>query len=239
MSNRISVVIPALNEELYLPSTLESLKTLQPAASDVIVVDGGSQDRTVEFATAGGARVVNAARGRAKQMNLGAQEAQGDILIFLHADTQLPAEAFSSIESTLQDEKVHGGCFQLRFTPDEMSWALQFYSWVTKCRLFHVGSLVFGDRAIFVRKSTFEQMKGYEEWPILEDVDFAKRLLRLGRRAFVFVPYTVTTSSRRFEELGSIRQQLLNLFILFCWHIGISLDRIQKLYKYPKVKKVQ
>lgn len=229
---RVAIVLPALNEEESLPQTLAAINKQQPPATDVVVVDPGSEDRTAEVASTNGARVVSAPRGRSKQMNAGAKVAQGEVLLFLHADTLLPAGALKRIQDALTDSSVMGGCFQLRFMNDEKDLALQFYSWCTMTWLFRTPRLVFGDRGIFIRRAAFEALGGFNEWPILEDVDFAMRLSRLGKSAFAFVPMTVLTSPRRFVANGSVRQMLLDTAIIVSWYLGLPLSRICKWYAY-------
>lgn len=228
----VAIVVPALNEEESLPKTLAAMREQQPPASDVVVVDPGSEDRTAEVAITNGARVVSAPRGRSKQMNVGAKVAQGEVLLFLHADTLLPAGALKQIQDALTDSSVMGGCFRLRFMDDERDLALQFYSWCTRTWLFRTPRLVFGDRGIFVRRSAFEALGGFNEWPILEDVDFAMRLSWLGKRAFAFLPMTVLTSPRRFVANGSVRQMLLDTAIMCSWYLGLPLSKICKWYAY-------
>mmetsp|Transcript_2193 Transcript_2193/g.4660 ORF Transcript_2193/g.4660 Transcript_2193/m.4660 type:complete len:300 (-) Transcript_2193:7-906(-) len=235
-----AVIIPALNEEQGLPSTLVTvLKQHLTSKLEVVVVDGGSQDKTVEVADSAGARVVSAGRGRALQMNTGAASVpEARYLLFLHADTSLPPSALRSVEEAFEDPKVHGGCFQLRFDQERHSPSLWLWGWLTRLWLFRSTRLVFGDRAIFVRRSTFDALGGYESWPILEDVDFAQRLhLYGGRGCFRFLNVDVVTSSRRLLEIGPIKQQLLNTSIMALWYLGFSPQRLKELYKYrvPKL----
>jgi len=232
---RISVVVPALNEESNLPWTLE---TIVGASVEIIVVDGGSQDATAIIARKGGARVVDAPRGRAIQMNAGAREALGDILLFLHADSLLPPGAIDAACKAMEDPQVLGGCFQLRFDAEGESLALYLYGLCTRLWLFRTPRLVYGDRGIFVRKSTFEALGGYSEVPLLEDLDFAFRLSRFGgRRCFAFVPSSIVTSARRLLEVGPLRQQLLNIGVTFLWYVGVSPKTLRTWYDYNAPKK--
>eukprot|EP00929_Paragymnodinium_shiwhaense_P000498 TRINITY_DN100735_c0_g1_i1.p1 TRINITY_DN100735_c0_g1~~TRINITY_DN100735_c0_g1_i1.p1 ORF type:complete len:256 (-),score=32.64 TRINITY_DN100735_c0_g1_i1:236-1003(-) len=250
MPQRVSVIIPVLNEEAVLSRTLASVQ----GALETIVVDGGSVDQSVKIAEAAGAKVLQSGRGRALQMNLGARAAEGEVLLFLHADTLLPPGAIAEIESTLESQTTYGGCFQLRFDTEHCSKALWFWGWCTRCPWLKVPGLVFGDRAIFVRRSTFEKLGGYKEWKLLEDVDFATRLARagsekppgcfaccpLGKRqtALAFVDMDVITAGRRLMEKGPVKQQLLNSCILACWKMGMSPDTMADWYKYkaPSLK---
>jgi len=231
---RIAVIVPALNEEEALKKTLPELGRHVQQQDTVIVVDGGSIDKTVEVACSCSAQVVSAPRGRGRQMNLGAEAAKdADALLFLHADTSLPEGALDRVRNTLASTSVLGGCFQLRFLEQESSLALRFWAWCTRCWLLLWPRLAFGDRAIFVRSSTFRALSGFREMPLLEDVDFNVRLARLGgRRSFAFLPLEVTTSARRFMETGPVRQQFLNTFLWICWHLGIPAETLKGWYTY-------
>lgn len=228
----MAIVIPALNEEQALPKTLASVKGQTVPPEDVVVVDAGSQDETAKVAVLGGARVLSSGRGRSLQMNAGAHSSSGEALLFLHADTELPPTAVEVVQQTLSDPRVAGGCFELRFDAQSQSPALQLWSLCTRLRIFRTTRLVFGDRAIFVRRQTFEELGGYREWPILEDVDFAMRLGRLGADAFAFVPMPVTTSARRLLEVGPVRQQFLNSCIIALWYMGYTPERLRDWYRY-------
>ena len=198
---KVSVVIPALNEADHIARCVRSA-TEQPGEVELLIVDGGSTDGTPEIAREL-SRVVGSDRGRAVQMNTGARQTTGEVLLFLHADSRLHPEALRDLRRTLRDPRVVGGTFTLRFDADRP--LLRFYAWTTRLpfRLFH-----YGDQGIFVRRRVFERLGGFEEIPLMEDVDFLRRLRGEGRVALV--PRPVTTSARRFQERGVLRQQLLN-----------------------------
>lgn len=200
-----SVIIPTLNEEAYILDTLRSVPADKEPV-ELIVADGGSSDGTKRRAAAH-ARVVDAPRGRACQMNAGAEAAGGNVLVFLHADTQLPPDAFSSIRSALRDSSIEGGAFRLRF--DHTSPVLRFYAFCTRVPL---PQICFGDRALFVRRSVFDELQGFPNIPIFEDLEMVRLLHRRG--GFSFLNQQVTTSARRFVRVGPIRQQLQN-FVLW------------------------
>lgn len=235
MAADVAVVIPAMNEEKSLPKTLQSIFSQTPSPSEVVVVDPGSADRTSEVAAECGAQVLASSRGRAVQMNTGARATKASVLLFLHADTDLPEGAIAAIQAALCDTRVMGGCFELRFHEEDQSWTLQLWSWFTRVECFRSTRLVFGDRGIFVRRTAFEQLNGYSEWPILEDVDFVMRLTRLGATAFHFIPSAVTTSARRMLEVGPLRQQLLNSGIIIAWYLGATPQRLRDWYRYHTV----
>jgi len=173
----VSVVIPTLNEERTINATLARLG--QPALTEVIVVDGGSQDRTVDMAKPK-ARIVTAPRGRARQMNAGAAVATGDVLLFLHADTLLPLTAGEDILTVLRDPAVVGGRFDVRFDPHQ--GLLRVVSWMMNWRS-RMSGIATGDQAIFIRRTVFDAVEGFPDLPIMEDVAFSASIKRIGRMA--------------------------------------------------------
>jgi len=220
----VSIVIPALNEEAALPLALASVRR-QRGPVEVIVADGGSSDRTAEVAQDWGARVVEAPRGRARQMNAAAASASGEILLFLHADTLLPDGALDRVRDALAEAPA--GCFRLRFdrpTPVLRLWTLPI--WMRWHRL------AFGDRALFVWRDVFERVGGFPDQPIFEDLDMVRRLRREGR--FVFLREAVTTSARRFRAGGTVRQQARNAALWLAWTAGVPPEKAARFYPYPK-----
>lgn len=219
----VSVVIPALNEAECLPSTLQSIRA-QPESHEIIVVDGGSSDATVEIAREYG-QVIRADRGRARQMNAGARAASGQVLLFLHADTRLPEGALRAIRETLEQPAVVAGNFRLRF--DEQSPLLRFYAGCTRLRS---PLLCFGDRGLFVKRRAFEEVSGYPDISIFEDVEIVRLLHAAGR--FAYLPDEVTTSARRFRQNGPLQQQLKNFHLWLRYVCGADPDRLARLYTY-------
>lgn len=219
----ISVIIPTLNEEAAIGSTLAAIHSQGDA--EVIVTDGGSTDATRKLA-ADLARVIDAPKGRALQMNAGAQAATGDILLFLHADSTLTAGAYEEIRRVLRDPAVVGGGFCLRF--DDPAFSFRLIEWGSNLRARRLG-LIFGDQGIFVRRSVFEQMGGFREMPLMEDWDFSRRLGKEGR--VVVSPLRIVTSSRRFRRHGVWRtvwrMQVIKLFYL----LGVSTARLNRIYE--------
>ncbi len=220
----VSVVIPTLNEEDALPTTLEALQ-LQPEPFEVIVADGGSTDATRACAQAAGASVIEAPQGRGPQMNCGAEHAETDRLLFLHADTQLPSDGLSHIRRTLTTPDIDAGIFRLQF--DATGLLLRFYEW---CTAWPWIRLCFGDRGLFVTRSAFEAVGGYPEWPLFEDLELAARLDDYG--SFRFLDAAVTTSARRFQKHGHLRQQLRNLYLWSHYVMGTDPKRLVHLYQY-------
>lgn len=222
---KISVVIPALNEASCIERTLEAVVT-QPVPWEVIVVDGASTDDTRARASAY-ATVFTAPPGRAGQMNRGAQAADGDALLFLHADTLLPPDAFELIRATLADASVEAGAFRLRF--DRNTPLLRFYSFCTRLPL---PRLCFGDRGLFVRRAVFEALDGFPDVPIFEDLEMVRLLHERG--GFRFLSQIVTTAARRFNAFGPLRQQALNAYLWTRYQCGVAPDRLAPLYSYDQ-----
>ena len=218
---KISVIIPALNEARGILSCLNSVKT-QPGEFELIVADGGSVDGTIEVVRPH-AKVIRGQQGRAVQMNSGARQATGDVLLFLHADSCLPPHAFPLLERALADPRIAGGTFMLRF--DSPRLLLRLIAFLTRFefRYFH-----YGDQGIFVRRSVFEKLNGFAEIAFMEDVDFLQRLHRTGRVTLLNQP--ITTSARRFLERGVMRQQLMNIILVIFYLLGARPETLKKWY---------
>ncbi|MFN3533528.1 MAG: TIGR04283 family arsenosugar biosynthesis glycosyltransferase [Candidatus Brocadia sp.] len=218
---KIAVIIPTLNEESHIEKTLQSIMK-QDGDYEFCVVDGGSTDNTVPIARKYTC-VINSQRGRAIQMNTGAKACKGDILLFLHADTVLPDNAFHEIRKRMKDDAVAGGSFYIAFDVD--NFILKGVSFVTRFnfRLFH-----FGDQGIFVRRKIFQTLNGYKEMPIMEDYDFYKRLQGQGKVILIRMP--VISSARRFVRKGVIKQLLINKFVVLAYWAGVNIQTIKRFY---------
>jgi rSAM/selenodomain-associated transferase 2 len=220
----IPIVIPVLNEAACIERTLENVRA-QPGPKKIIVVDGGSSDDTRRVAEPLANRVLEAPRGRARQMNRGARAAAGDVLLFLHADTLLPPGGLAAIRRALADPTAEAGTFRLGFDRDaplyRMYEAFTRLPWSRLC---------FGDRGLFVRRRVFETVGGFPDWPMFEDLELAHRLCERG--GFRFLRERVTTSARRFEQAGRARQQLRNLYLWSCYLLGADPDSLTHLYPY-------
>ena len=221
----ISIVIPTLNEAAHLGATLNRIDA-QSGPFEVLLVDGHSDDATVQQARDRGATVLQTARGRARQLNCGAEAATGDILLFLHADTLLPLNGLSLIRKSLSAPSATAGTFRLEF--DRPSPLLRLYAWCTRWPWIRI---CFGDRGLFVEQSAFEAVGGYPEWPLFEDLELAARLHAHG--GFHFLSAAVTTSARRFERCGPVRQQARNLYLWLHYMAGTDPGRVAALYQYP------
>jgi rSAM/selenodomain-associated transferase 2 len=219
----IAVIVPALNEEALLQDFLTALLDRE-GDFRVVLADGGSSDRTLDIARRfSRVRRVSAEKGRGLQMNAGAREATEDVLLFLHADTFLPADAFGLIRQALADPAVAGGCFRLAFDRDD-PW-LRFYSFFSR---INQPLFTYGDQGLFVRREVFQRIGGFREMPILEDVEIQERLRRAGR--FVKLRQPVMTSARRFVRYGPVRQQALNAGIVLLYNLGVPPARLKRLY---------
>lgn len=219
----LSIIIPTLNEESHLGKTLENLR--EDDDSEVIVSDGGSKDRTVSLAREWGAKVISSDPGRGIQMNAGAEKASGDILLFLHADTLLPSGFSNLVRHAMSDPKIAGGYFAWKVYPTSpmLRYVQMTVNWRT--RIF---GFPYGDQAFFVRASLFHQMGGYAPIPLMEDVEFIRRLKKMGKVAFI--PAPVITSPRLFQTQGALRTTLKNKVILFGYFFGVSPQRLAQMY---------
>jgi rSAM/selenodomain-associated transferase 2 len=212
----ISVIIPAYNEEQALPATLHHLQRL-PGEFEVLLVDGGSDDRTVEIASdMAGVTVLHAPKGRATQMNAGAASARGEWLLFLHADTLLPAEALVRLNGLEEDPAVEAGGFLHRFSGSD--WRLRMISWLDNFRCVR-SRIIYGDQAMFVRKGLFERLGGFPEVPILEDVAFCEKLVRATTPLVLSPP--VMTDARKFLKMGVWRSFARVLLIILHVQFGL------------------
>jgi len=211
----VAVIIPTLNEAELLPETLNCVRA-NHAAHEMLVVDGGSGDKTVQLAEAGGARVIHSPkRLRAFQMNLGARQARSDILLFLHADTWIGPYALRQIEHTLEQPGLVGGGFARRFK--NASPVLRVTCRIGECRSRWFGWF-FGDQGIFARRSAFEQAGGFQELPMFEDLDFCRRLSRLGSLTTLRPP--IVSSARRFDARGSLLTTISDVWLTMRYLCG-------------------
>ena len=210
----ISIIIPTLNEADFIAGTLASIP--REPGLEVIVVDGGSRDDTPVIAQSLGALVLFSSPGRARQMNLGAATSNGDILLFLHADTRLPEGFCDHIDQGLKNHRVVAGAFRLGLAPPIKGSAFIEKMANLRAEKLH---LPYGDQAIFVSARMFKKLGGYKEIPLLEDLDLVRRLRKVGRLTVIPVP--VATSSRRWKKLGVWKTTWINQMILAGYFSGI------------------
>jgi len=219
---KISVIIPTLNEGARLAATLDQVRAVLPAA-ELIVADGGSADDTPAIARAAGALTVMAPRGRGPQLAAGAEAAHGHLLLFLHADTTLPADAAEVLDRAFADRRTLIGTFRLGF--DVGGRFLKTCAWFTRIDSVFTR---FGDQGIAVRRDFYAQLGGFPAWPLFEDVELLRRARRITRVASF--PASVITSARRFERRGHLRQQCRNGWLLCRFLTGACPHRLAAEY---------
>ncbi len=225
----VSLIIPTLNEAELLPHTLARVRA-NNAPLEILVVDGGSSDRTVTLAEAGGARVIHSPQcQRAFQMNLGAQYARGEAFLFLHADTWIGPNALSQIEDVLRDAQVVGGGFARRFRSRSpilrvtcmiSHWRSRWFGWF------------YGDQGIFVRRVIFERVGGFRDLPLFEDVDFSREIARHGR--VVTLRAEVISSGRRFAGRGALAATASDVWLTLRYLAGAHPARLASKRKQGK-----
>ena len=230
MTPSIAIIIPTLNEERTISRTLLALRPFR--FDEIFIVDGGSDDRTTALAYShlsgicrGHAEVLRSEKGRARQMNSGAAHAASDVLLFLHADTQLPASAPDDIANAMNQPDCVGGRFDVRFEQDR-GWAWLISRLINlRSRLSRIST---GDQAIFVRRTVFCELGGFADIPLMEDIELSHRLKLRGPIAAI--PSKATTSFRRWEQHGALRTILQMWSLRFLYWIGISPEKLQYFY---------
>lgn len=218
----LSIIIPVLNEEQILGKSLDWLA----GHGEIIVVDGGSTDGTVELAEKRGVTVLSSVPGRAMQMNTGAQYSSGDNLLFLHADTLPPSNFKKMIETTLAGATVAMGAFALGFDSTEKKLLTIARLANLRSQLLH---LPYGDQGFFMTRSNFDLIGGFPEIEIMEDFVFVRMMRRLGK--IVHLPAPVITSSRRWKNLGYLKTTIINQLIVAGYLFGIPPARLSRMYQ--------
>lgn len=220
---RVSVVVPTLNEAGTIGQTLTRIR--QAGQCELIVVDGGSGDDTLEIVRKSADRVLSAQRGRAYQMNAGARVATGATLLFLHADTLPPPGFPHLIEQALIDPDVVGGRFDVDL--DAPGWPFRMIGALMnfRSRLTHIAT---GDQGIFVRRETFKSIGGYPEWDIMEDLELSRQLKRAGKVACL--RNRVQTSARRWQKHGVAKTILIMWGLRLCHFFGIRPAALKTFY---------
>jgi rSAM/selenodomain-associated transferase 2 len=223
MQISISVIIPVFNEELTIGAVLESVLRLKP--DEILVVDGGSLDKTREFAAGRGIKVISSERGRARQMNLGAKLARGDVFLFLHADTRLPESSLTDIRAAMQNRRIVGGRFDVSL--DGAGRMLKIVGTMISLRS-RLSGVATGDQAIFVRREVFSKLGGYPEIPLMEDIALSRALKRAGKVARL--KSRVITSARRWQTEGVWRTIFKMWALKFLYLLGVSPFRLKRFY---------
>ena len=221
----ISIILPVLNEAAHIVAGLEALQPLRGQHCELIVVDGGSQDRTVELAEPLADRVILSPKSRAAQMNAGAQQASGSILWFLHADSQPPPTATNLIRAALSNPRRHWGRFDVRLSGRQAGLRVVETLMNVRSRLTGIAT---GDQGIFVRRERFEQMGGYPPIALMEDIALSRSLKQHSRPVCLRPP--LTTSSRRWERDGLTRTILLMWRLRLAYSVGVDPERLARIY---------
>ena len=222
---QISFIIPTLNEETIVGATLQALQSPRERGHEVIIADGGSKDGTLVACTGLVNHVVLSERGRARQMNAGAAVAHGDVLLFLHADTQLPTDADLRVLAVLACAGCVWGRFDIRLAGRNPVYRL--IEFMINLRS-SVSGIATGDQAIFVRRSIFLTLGGYPDIPLMEDIAICRALKRFAR------PYCLrvraVTSCRRWEQRGILRTMILMWCLRLAYALGVSAGRLARYY---------
>ena len=221
----ISVIIPALDEAAALPATLGRLAGIAELG-EVIVVDGGSRDDTIEIARSHGAAVLRSQPGRGQQFQTGVSAARGDVLLLLHADTWLPQSAGRAILRALSKPSVVGGGFWKEFR--DPPWLLRGAKWKCALRLW-LHRRVSGDQGLFVTRSALAAIGGVPQMPLMEEFELCRRLRGVGR--LVLADATVTTSARRFARHGVLRTYARMLRVTALYYAGVPPARLREIYE--------
>ena len=225
--HKFSIIVPVLNEQEQINSFIDKIKNQdRDGNSEIIIVDGDSDGRTINAVRDTGIICLTSPKGRGQQMNAGAASASGEILIFLHADTTLPENALEKISRALQDTDYVGGAFDLEIDSDRLF--LRYISIRASLRS-RWNRIPYGDQAIFLRKKYFDQIGGFKEIPLMEDVDLMQRIKKDGKK-IIILPDKVTTSARRWESDGALYTTLRNQILLVLFYLGVSPHKLAKYY---------
>lgn len=221
----LSVVIPVLNEAACLDATLSCLQPMRERGHEVIVVDGGSHDATVPLAERSADRVIHSRRGRARQMNAGAQVATGDILWFLHADTRTPVHADQLIITALASGEHHWGRFDIGLAAGSplLGWVARFMN--LRSRLTGIAT---GDQGIFMTRAACVRIGGFEDIPLMEDIAASRALRRISRPSVP--PATLLTSARRWHRHGVIKTIVTMWGLRLAYFLGVPSQRLARYY---------
>lgn len=226
---RVSIIIPALNEAAYIGQAVDRAMATQPL--EVIVVDGCSYDNTATLAADHGANVLTSPPGRAIQLNRGAQHAQGDVLLFLHADNWLDKSGLMQIATACENSAVLGGAFRQHI--EAPGWTYRLLEQGNSLRARWQG-LPYGDQGIFLRQEIFHQLHGFPEVALMEDLLFMRRIRRLSKP--LLLPGPLYVSPRRWEQHGAVRQTLKNWLLTIAERLGIPTDTLARFYPSHEVR---
>jgi rSAM/selenodomain-associated transferase 2 len=221
---RLSVVIPTLDEAAALPALLADLRGLGELLGEIVVVDAGSSDETVQLARAARARVIRVPRGRARQLNAGARASRGDWLLFLHADSRVGPQAIPAIRQVLAGiPQVEAAVFRFAIDLSPVWRSVIEAGQAIREWLF---GLVYGDQGLLIRRECFEAVGRYPELPLMEDVVMIRRLQR--RYGVARLPAAVLTSGRRYRQRGVLRTWLMHGLLITLYAAGVSPARLAR-----------
>jgi rSAM/selenodomain-associated transferase 2 len=231
-----SIIVPALHESDKINSLVEQVEGLECSGdAEIIVVDGNPNRDTIQAIGSDRVKKLVAPKGRARQMNAGASVAKGEILIFLHADTELPRNALTKIHLAMTQGGYVGGAFELNFNSEKMRFRMLARLASLRCRLTRIP---YGDQAIFVRRDYFNALVGYTNIPLMEDVELMRRIKR-RRGKICILPEQVKTSPRRWEQEGFIYVNVRNTFLFLSYLIGVSPEKLTSFYKDTYRKNIE
>lgn len=223
---RFSIVVPMLNEAQEMPRLLARLCALERQGNEVLIVDGGSDDGSADLAVRAGLQVLSSPRGRARQMNLGAAHASGDVLLFLHADTLLPEGALVTVRRAMQKSGTPWGRFDVAIDGKHLMLCVVAKLMNLRSRWTGIAT---GDQAIFVTREAFDAVGGFPDQPLMEDIELSRRLLQRARPVYIDDP--VLTSGRRWESRGVWRTVLLMWRLRWAYWRGTPADQLARLYQ--------
>jgi rSAM/selenodomain-associated transferase 2 len=227
VSYTFSVIIPVLNEPMMINQTVEHVYSLgSDFEMELIVVDGDKEAKTIREIRNGDVIKSMSPKGRGRQMNKGASLAHGDILLFLHTDTELPEGAFTAISSIMSKVQCVAGSFDLGIKSERLIFRL--VEQIVRVRT-RITRIPYGDQAIFLKREVFNSMKGYREIPLMEDVDLMRRIKKSGGRICI-IPQKVKTSPRRWEREGILYCTLRNRALIGFYHLGVDPEKLVKFY---------
>ncbi len=222
----LSVIIPTLNAEQGLTRTMAPLvpAAIDGLVRDVIVTDGGSDDLTLDIADEAGATIVKSTRGRGQQLKEGAQAAQGDWLLFLHADTVLTGNWNQEIRTHIEKHTEQAAAFRFALDDDAGRARLMEKLVRLRCAVF---ALPYGDQGLLISRNHYDEIGGFGELPLMEDVDIVRRI---GRRRLRFLKSQAVTSAARYQKYGYIIRAVRNLTCVMLYFVGVKPETIRKLY---------
>lgn len=224
----ISIIIPVFQEEKIICETLDTLRNLNDnAAAEIIVADGDPHKRTIQAISGRPlVKTLAAPKGRSRQMNAGAKIAQGEILLFQHADTRLPEDALTRIRQAVKNRKIAAGAFELGI--DAPNPAFRVIEWMASCRS-RLTRIPYGDQAIFIRHPLFRELGGYQPLAIMEDINLMQRIKKCGSNIEI-IRQKVHTSPRRWEKEGILACTLRNWLLSSAYYIGVPPEKLIKYY---------